>query len=72
MTTLEVLEFFKGYRQTGQALKMWPNSIYTWGKEPPLMRQYQIEVLTKGKLKARRPKAELELAGSDRPRKEKK
>ena len=62
MKTKEALDFFKSERMSGrqgllQALNNdgWPISgeaISQWGKYPPLGRQFQIELLTGGKLKA--------------------
>jgi len=52
MTTQEALDHFGGYKELAQALDIWPNVIYRWGKHPPPSRQYEIEVKSGGKLKA--------------------
>lgn len=52
MKTKDVIEFFGGYQQTALALDVWVSSIYHWGDEPPALRQYHIEIVTGGKLKA--------------------
>lgn len=52
MTTYEAIKHFGGIKQLADALKTWPQSIYQWGERPPKGRQYELEVLTNGKLKA--------------------
>lgn len=54
MKTQEVIDFFGGYQQTALALDIWVSSIYHWDEEPPALRQYHIEIVTGGKLKANR------------------
>lgn len=53
MTTQEAIEFFGGRRQLAEMLSVWPQVIYAWGEEPPMSRQYELEVKTKGVLRAR-------------------
>lgn len=50
MTTQEAIEYFDGIKNLADALGIWPQVIYRWGKYPPLSRQYELQVLTKGKL----------------------
>ena len=52
MKTSEAIEFFGGVKYLADALNLWPQAIYQWEKYPPVARQYQIQVLSKGKLKA--------------------
>jgi len=52
MTTQEVLAHFGSHSSVADALGIRRQSIYLWGEEPPKGRQFQIQVLTKGKLKA--------------------
>ena len=52
MNTKDAIEYFGGIKQLAEALDIWPHVIYRWGDNPPMARQYEIEVKTKGKLKA--------------------
>ncbi len=52
MLTSEVIAFFKGKSKVATALKVSPAAVSQWGAEPPLARQYQIQILTEGKLVA--------------------
>lgn len=52
MKTKEAIEFFGGIKQLAETLNIWPHVIYRWGDNPPMARQYEIEVKTGGKLKA--------------------
>lgn len=52
MKTSEVVEFYGGIKELAAALKVWPQVIYSWGEEPPMARQYELEVKTNGALKA--------------------
>ena len=54
MTTKEVIAYYGSIRKMAVALDIWPNVVYTWGERPPMRRQYEIEVKTKGALKADR------------------
>lgn len=59
MRTKDAIDYFKGpsklasklRRQDGQ-LGINRQAIYGWGEYPPVGRQYEIEVLTDGELKA--------------------
>ena len=52
MTTLEAINYFGGKKGLARALEIWPYAIGRWGDRPPMTRQYQLEVLTKGELQA--------------------
>ncbi|MCK9506092.1 MAG: Cro/CI family transcriptional regulator [Porticoccaceae bacterium] len=52
MTTQEAKDFFGGIKELAEALGIWPHNISRWGKFPPMARQYEIEIKTKGALKS--------------------
>ena len=52
MTTKEAIKHYKGVKKLAMALDIWPTAISKWGKEPPMLRQFELERLTEGKLKA--------------------
>lgn len=53
MKTKDAIAYYGGdIKKLAAALDMWPHSIYRWGDTVPLSRQYELEVKTKGKLKA--------------------
>jgi hypothetical protein len=52
MTTKEAIDHFGGVKPLAQALDIWPTGISRWKDRPPMLRQYEIERITKGKLKA--------------------
>ena len=55
MKTSEAIQFFGSQVALKQALKLKARqTIHAWGEYPPEGRQYQIEVLTDGKLRAER------------------
>lgn len=55
MTTQEALDYYENNpMRMAQALGVWVSAIYQWGEYPPIGRQFQLEVLTEGKLKAER------------------
>lgn len=51
MTTQEAIDYFGGIKPLASALKIWPHVIYRWGKNPPIARQYELQVKTGGVLK---------------------
>lgn len=53
MTTKEAIDHFGGIKKLAEALDIWPHVIYRWGDAPPLARQYELEVKTQGKLRAK-------------------
>jgi hypothetical protein len=52
MTTDEAIRHFGSKAKLAAALGIWPHGIYKWGERPPMLRQYQIQCLTEGLLKA--------------------
>jgi hypothetical protein len=52
MKTKEVVKHFGTKTKIAEALGCWHTTISSWGEYPPLGRQYQIEALTGGALKA--------------------
>ena len=52
MKTEEAADYFGGRKKLADALGIWPHGTYKWGEFPPKMRQYQIQVLSKGELMA--------------------
>lgn len=52
MTKKDVIEHFGSVRAVADALGLEKvQAIYQWGDEPPRSRQFQLQVITKGKLK---------------------
>lgn len=54
MNTQEVAEFFGNKKKLAEALGIRPSAVTMWGETIPESRQYQIQVLSKGKFKAGR------------------
>lgn len=54
MTTQEAVAHYGGVKKLADALGVWPQVVYAWGKRPPMSRQYELEVKTEGQLKADR------------------
>lgn len=52
MTTQEAIDYYGDRKSLAHALGIWPHTTYKWGDRPPLNKQYELEVKTKGKLKA--------------------
>ena len=52
MKTEEAADYFGSRKKLADALGIWPHGTYKWGEFPPKMRQYQIQVLSKGELMA--------------------
>lgn len=52
MTTQEAIDFFGGKREMAEALKITTQATYQWGDKPPLLRQFELERISGGKLKA--------------------
>ncbi|WP_297831523.1 Cro/CI family transcriptional regulator [Thermomonas sp.] len=57
MTTQQAIDYFGGIRELSQVLGVSTQSIYQWGVYPPLGRQYELEIKTRGELKADRSTA---------------
>ncbi len=53
MRTTEAIKHFGSRAELAKALGIEAPSIYSWGREPPPLRQLQIERMTGGALKAR-------------------
>lgn len=51
MKTKEAADFFGSKKKLAIALGISPSAVTMWGDDVPELRQYQIERLTKGKLK---------------------
>lgn len=52
MKTNDAAAFFGSKKKLAEALLINPSAVTQWGDYVPESRQYQIQVLTKGKLKA--------------------
>lgn len=52
MKTQEVAEFFGSKKKLADALGIKPSAVTMWGDSIPESRQFQIQVLSKGKFKA--------------------
>ncbi len=52
MTTQQAIQFFGSVKALAQALDIYPQAVMMWGDYPPRGRQYEIEVMTSGSLKA--------------------
>lgn len=52
MKTKEAVEYFGTQQAVADALGIEQPAISLWGEIPPPLRQLQLEILTKGKLKA--------------------
>lgn len=56
MTKDQAISHFGDIKGLCEALDISPAAVSQWGKYPPQNRQYELEILTKGKLKADRKK----------------
>lgn len=52
MNTQEVAEYFGSKKKLADALGIKPSAVTMWGDSIPESRQFQIQVLSKGKFKA--------------------
>lgn len=52
MRKADVIDYFGGVGSTAKALGITSNAVSQWDDTVPLLRQYQIERATSGKLKA--------------------
>ncbi|MCA3065447.1 MAG: helix-turn-helix domain-containing protein [Rhodocyclaceae bacterium] len=55
MKTNDAISHFGTKAALADALGIKPPSIYDWGDEVPIGRQFQLELITEGALKATRP-----------------
>lgn len=53
MKTADAIKAFGSVRALADALEVTVQAVYAWGDEVPSPRDFQIEVLTEGRLKAR-------------------
>ncbi|WPE28082.1 hypothetical protein PshuTeo1_38170 [Pseudomonas hunanensis] len=51
MKTKQAAEFFGSKKKLAAALGISPSAVTMWGEDVPELRQYQIERITKGKVK---------------------
>lgn len=51
MKTKQAADFFGSKKKLASALGISPSAVTMWGEDVPELRQYQIEQLTKGKVK---------------------
>lgn len=56
MTTKEAIDHFGSIKALADALNIWPHVIYRWGENPPMARQYELQVKTNGELKVENDK----------------
>jgi len=52
MKKKDVIEHFGSVSSLAEALGITPEAIYQWGDDVPSSREFQIQVITDGKLKA--------------------
>lgn len=52
MKTAEAIQYFGTAAALAKALNIKPPSVSEWGIYPPVTRQFQIQVITNGQLKA--------------------
>jgi|26BtaG_2_1085354.scaffolds.fasta_scaffold67583_2 DNA-binding transcriptional regulator YdaS (Cro superfamily) len=52
MQKADVIDYFGGVSSAAKALGITSNAVSQWGESVPPLRQYQIERITRGKLKA--------------------
>jgi|19_taG_2_1085344.scaffolds.fasta_scaffold44873_3 DNA invertase Pin-like site-specific DNA recombinase len=55
MQLTEAIKFFGSKQKIATALNIHRSAVTNWGSEIPLARQFQIQILTKNKLKASEP-----------------
>jgi transcriptional repressor of cell division inhibition gene dicB len=52
MRTIEAIKYFGTQQAVADALGLKQPAVSLWGERPPSLRQLQLEIITKGKLKA--------------------
>jgi len=55
MKTSDAIQHFGSSAALARALGINRSAVHQWGDKPPVPRQYQIQVVTDGKLVAERP-----------------
>ena len=53
MTTQEAIDHYGSVKRLAAALDVFPQAIMGWGEEPPMGRQYELQIKTNNKLMAR-------------------
>ena len=51
MLTKDAVEFFDGKSKLAAALKISPAAVSQWGPRIPMLRQFELQAITEGKLK---------------------
>lgn len=51
MRTEDAINWAGGKQELADKLGIWLQNVYRWGDCPPMLRQYEIEKLSNGKLK---------------------
>ena len=51
MKTQDAIKYFGGVKPLADALNIWPQTVYQWGDKVPKGRAFQLQVMTKEKLK---------------------
>ena len=55
MKTADVIDYYHGsVADVADALSISVQAVYAWKEYPPSIRQFEIEIITKGKLRAER------------------
>lgn len=62
MYTKDAVTYFKGKARLAAALHITPSAVSQWGTRIPMLRQYELQVITAGKLKAEPPIANSKVA----------
>lgn len=52
MTNDDVLDYFETQAAIAKALNITQSAVSQWDDRPPMLRQYQLQILTQGKLRA--------------------
>jgi len=52
MTTDEIIRHYKTQEAVAKALGITQSAVSQWDERPPMLRQYQIQVVTRGELRA--------------------
>jgi hypothetical protein len=58
MKTTDAITHFKTATKLANLLGVTKQAISNWGVYPPIGKQYQMQIMTKGKLKATEPTAQ--------------
>jgi hypothetical protein len=60
MKTEDVVKYYGSKTNVAKALECWHTTISSWGKYPPIGRQYELQALTGGALKVTPKKAQID------------